>query len=238
LVNHMQSLATQLVNKSVSSIETNNLVAVSTDEFSQNITNLSNTISKMLDVITNVVESNSKIDYISNQTNLLALNAKIEASRAGDAGRGFSVVADEIRHLSEETKSLVNGINKEFAVLNETIDVLKKNMDVSLLAMSNQKDLLRKVNDNTVEMAKDGESVHSNTNVVVDKINELHRNIDKVSDALSNMSAVIQQTSASSQEVLAGTTEQSNLSNENVSAINKSINVLMELKKELEFFRY
>lgn len=52
------------------------------------------------------------IENISNQVNMLALNASIEAARAGDYGRGFSVVADNIRRLADETKNSVDKVNK------------------------------------------------------------------------------------------------------------------------------
>ncbi len=80
------------------------------DQLSGKMSHMNERIAGLSDTADNINKFVSTITSISDQTNLLALNAAIEAARAGDAGRGFSVVADEVRALANETNKSANEV--------------------------------------------------------------------------------------------------------------------------------
>ncbi|NIB41254.1 methyl-accepting chemotaxis protein [Pseudomaricurvus alkylphenolicus] len=88
----------------------------------------SNRFNTMLEVIDVIEELLSDIVTINSQTNLLALNAAIEAARAGEAGRGFAVVADEVRNLSRRTEEFSGQIRDKVEDLGDAIQSVKTHM--------------------------------------------------------------------------------------------------------------
>ncbi len=108
-----------------------NSAAKSVEALAQEVSQASNVISHLEGNVKNIAVSLGVIQDIAEQTNLLALNAAIEAARAGEQGRGFAVVADEVRKLASRTQESTGEIHQMIEQLKSASDAAVKAMDSS-----------------------------------------------------------------------------------------------------------
>jgi len=148
----------------------------STGSLNQGMESASNSIKKLEDNATNIGSVIDVIRGISEQTNLLALNAAIEAARAGEQGRGFAVVADEVRSLAQRTQDSTSEIQG-------IIEVLQKDTEEAVNINTRGQELSGKVSD---EINKAGEALQS----IVQSVSEINGMNDQIATAAEEQSAV------------------------------------------------
>jgi methyl-accepting chemotaxis protein len=178
------------------------------EEYKQTFSNVNSAISNMSNNSQEIGMILDVISQISAQTNLLSLNAAIEAARAGDHGRGFSVVADEIRKLAEESNKSVKEINEIIKEVKSGIEISVKEINKSEIAIREQEESLNETISVFDEVRNVVEQSSNNVKLVTEAADVLSKSAVLVGEQFSELAAFSQELAANMQEVSASTEEQ------------------------------
>ncbi|MDO8988824.1 MAG: methyl-accepting chemotaxis protein [Sideroxyarcus sp.] len=190
---------TQVVDKTVAGLLTT----------AQEIQAASAQVSRLGEDATRIVNVVQVIKEIADQTNLLALNAAIEAARAGEQGRGFAVVADEVRKLAERTGNATNEINQMSGKINEMV--------------SHALESMAKVVETTRQGVADAETVQSS-------IAAIRHSFGEVTGVIDDISAALVEQNVASSDLAKNTESVAQMSEENSGAAQS----LLSLANDLE----
>jgi len=178
------------------------------------------------------------ISDIAEQTNLLALNAAIEAARAGEQGKGFAVVASEVRKLAEQSKQASGQITGLINDIQAETSVTVRTMESNLLAVNEQVMIINKGGEALEEIVDKVIETETGVEHMKNSFSNVYENSQNVQHAIQEISSIIEESAAATEEVAATSEEQYATVAEITASADELASISDKLRDEVSKFKY
>lgn len=192
-----------------------------------------------LNSVAKINELTKSIVAISEQTNLLSLNASIEAARAGDAGIGFTVVAQEINKLAQRSLASVNDINGIIKEVNAAVANITQSMENTTEFL--EKNVLTdydNFNQTGLQYMKDADDFKARMDNVSEQLAALNESIQRVSEGIGNISVTMNETTAGVTDISDKTSNVVTATGDNRELTEDTVESMNELREIVKRFKY
>ncbi|MCR4960557.1 MAG: hypothetical protein K6A74_03815 [Lachnospiraceae bacterium] len=203
----------------------------------QKANQVSESVGKTAEVVSEISKAAELIISIANQTNLLALNASIEAARAGEAGRGFAVVADNIKDLAEESNGAANEISEMLKQITDLSEQNKNLTEAIRKATEDEASALMSMSDSFDTMIDQLKNTEHGNNQILELVQLLEQDKNSVLATMESLSSVSEENAASTEETSASLSMLDTNMEDVVSQAEMLKDIAQELRENVKMFR-
>ena len=171
------------------------LIARSVDSIQQFTNQLGDDSNSLNDSVMSIADIINLIKDISDQTNLLALNAAIEAARAGEHGRGFAVVADEVRKLAERTQKATQEVEININGLKQNSNSMMEISSTFMTETAKVMEVLEGFRENVAMVQKNSTDIQDRTEALTNELHVSNGKIDHIGMKLEGYKAMLSKNS-------------------------------------------